>query len=60
MNVLEAGDEITIDQEYTVRFSNPTNYTLLVAKRDRFAWVALIGAAITLAGLVMAFYLRKR
>ena len=28
MNVLEADDEITIDQEYTVRFRNPSNYTL--------------------------------
>ena len=60
MNVLETGDEITIDQEYTVRFSNPSNYTLLMVKRDRFSWMAMLGAAILMAGLVMAFYLRKR
>ena len=60
MNVLEADDEITIDQEYTVRFSNPSNYTLLMVKRDRFSWLAMLGAAIVMAGLVMAFYLRKR
>ena len=60
MNVLEEGDEITIDQEYTVTFSNPCNYTLLMVKRDRFMGLALIGAGVTMAGLVMAFYLRKR
>ena len=60
MNVLETDDEITIDQEYTVRFSNPSNYTLLMVKRDRFSWMAMLGAAILMAGLVMAFYLRKR
>ena len=60
MNVLEADDEITIDQEYTVRFRNPSNYTLLMVKRDRFSWLAMLGAAIVMAGLVMAFYLRKR
>ncbi|MCR5296121.1 MAG: cytochrome c biogenesis protein ResB [Clostridiales bacterium] len=60
MNVLETGDEITIDQEYTVTFSDPSNYTLLMVKRDRFTPLALLGAAVTMAGLVMAFYLRKR
>ena len=60
MNVLGTGEEMTIAQEYTVTFSNPSNYTLLVAKRDRFEWVVMIGAAFVLAGLIMAFYLRKR
>lgn len=60
MNVLASGEEITIDEEYTVTFDNPTNYTALVIKRERFAWIALAGAALTLAGLVMAFYLKKR
>ena len=60
MNVLETGEELTIDQEYTVTFSNPSNYTLLVVKRDRFEWFVMVGAALVLAGLIMAFYLRKR
>ena len=60
MNVLEEGDEITIDQQYTVTFSDPSNYTLLMAKRDRFALLTLLGAAVTMAGMIMAFYLRKR
>ena len=60
MNVLEAEDTITIDQQYTVTFSDPSNYTLLMAKRDRFALLTLLGAAVTMAGMIMAFYLRKR
>lgn len=60
MNVLEAGEELTIDQEYTVTFDHPSNYTVLVVKRDRFDWIVMIGAAVILAGLVMAFYLRKK
>ena len=60
MNVLEEGEAITIDGEYTVTFGNPSNYTLLLVKRDRFAWIAMLGAAVTMAGLIMAFYLRKR
>ena len=59
MNVLEPGDEITIDEKYTVTFDHPGNYPLLLIKRDRFAWIALIGAAVTMAGLIMALYLRK-
>jgi cytochrome c biogenesis protein ResB len=31
-----------------------------MVKRDRFSWLAMLGAAIVMAGLVMAFYLRKR
>ncbi len=60
MNVLNAGEELTIDQEYKVTFGRPSNYTVLVVKRDRFDWIVMIGAAVVLAGLVMAFYLRKK
>ncbi len=57
MNVLEAGEELTID-EYTVTFENPRYYSLLAVKRDRFSWLVLLGALVTLLGLVLAFYLR--
>ena len=60
MNVLGAGEELTIDQEYTVTFDRPSNYTVLVVKQDRFDWIVIAGAAVVLAGLIMAFYLRKK
>ena len=56
MNVLKAGEELTID-EYTVLFETPRNYTLLAVKRDSFSWLVLLGGLITLAGLVLAFWL---
>jgi len=59
MNVLKAGEELTID-EYTVLFENPRNYTLLAAKRDSLTWLVLLGGLVTLAGLVMAFWLQPR
>ena len=59
MNVLMSGEELTID-EYTVLFDNPRNYTLLAVKRDRFTWMVLLGGLVTLAGLVMAFWLQPR
>ena len=59
MNVLKAGEELTID-EYTVLFENPRNYTLLAVKRDAFTWLVLLGGLITLAGLVLAFWLQPR
>lgn len=59
MNVLQAGEELTID-EYTVLFGNPRNYTLLAVKRDRFTWLVLLGGLVTLAGLVLAFWLQPR
>ena len=59
MNVLMAGEELTID-EYTILFENPRNYTLLAVKKDRFTILALLGGTVTLAGLVMALYLRPR
>ena len=58
MDVLTTGDEITIDNQYTVIFENPSNYTLLVVKKDRFAVLAMIGGLVTLLGLILAFYLR--
>ena len=59
MNVLKAGEELTID-EYTVLFENPRNYTLLAVKRDVFTWLVLLGGLITLVGLVLAFWLQPR
>ena len=59
MNVLMPGEEVTID-EYTVRFDNPRNYTLLAVKRDRFTFLVLLGGLITLAGLVLAFWMQPR
>ena len=56
MNALQGNEELTID-EYTVVFENPRYYTLLAVKRDHFTWLVLIGGIITLAGLVLAFYL---
>lgn len=57
MNVLTAGEELTID-EYTVTFENPRLYTLLAVKQDRFTLLALLGGAVTLAGLGLALYFR--
>ena len=59
MNVLKAGEELTID-EYTVLFEHPQNYTLLAVKRDSFSWLVLLGGLVVLAGLVMAFWLQPR
>ncbi|MBR6164411.1 MAG: cytochrome c biogenesis protein ResB [Clostridia bacterium] len=38
----------------------PRTFTLLVARKDRFAWLALLGGLITLAGLALAFYLQPK
>ena len=59
MNLLKAGEKLTID-EYTVLFENPRKYTLLAVKRDIFTWLVLLGGLITLAGLVLAFWLQPR
>ena len=59
MNALKTGEELTID-EYTVLFENPRNYTLLAVKRDSFAWLVLLGGLVTLAGLVLAFWMQPR
>lgn len=59
MNVLMQDEELTID-EYTVLFGNPRYYTLLAVKRDSFTWLVLLGGLVTLAGLVLAFWLQPR
>lgn len=57
MNALMAGETLTIDA-YEVTFSDPRSYTLLQVKADRFAWLALAGGIVTMAGLLLAFYLQ--
>ena len=57
MNILEEGETLTID-EYEIIFSDPQNYTMLQAKRDSFAWLALLGALILTLGLFLAFYIQ--
>ena len=59
MNALRAGEKLTID-EYTVLFERPRNYTLLAVKCDGFTWLVLLGGLVTLAGLVLAFWLQPR
>jgi len=56
MNVLMGDEPLTID-EYTVIFSEPQNYTMIQIKEDHFAWLALVGGLVVLAGLVLAFYI---
>lgn len=56
MNVLQE-DYITID-DYTIAFVDPQQYTLIQLKRDPFTWIALIGGALLLFALLVAFYLR--
>ena len=56
--VLEEGRQMNLNR-HAITFSHPGNYTLLVAKQDRFEWVVMAGAALILAGLVIAFYLKK-
>lgn len=56
--VLEEGQQMNLNR-HAITFGNPGNYTVLVAKQDRFEWVVIAGAALILAGLIMAFYLKK-
>ena len=58
MNVLQKDEQITID-DYTVTFSDPRSYTLVQVKKDSFAWLAFAGGMLTLAGLLLAFYLQR-
>lgn len=58
--ILEKDQRMNLNRQYSVEFSNPSNYTLLAASRDRFEWVVMTGAVFILAGLVMAFYMKKR
>ena len=57
MNLLDGEEPLVVD-EYTFTFSEPQTYTLLQAKRDAFAWLALLGAGVLTIGLVLAFYLQ--
>ena len=57
MNVLMEKEAITVDA-YTIIFTDPQSYTLIQIKRDPFTWLAGIGAALVMAGLFLAFYLR--
>ncbi len=59
MNVLMPSDVLTID-EYTVRFSEPQNYTLIHIKKDSFSWLAFVGGVIVMVGLLLAFYILPR
>ncbi len=43
---------------YTFIFENPTNYTVLMVKKDRFTTMIMIGSLIIVLGLILAFYLR--
>ena len=56
MNVLTGSDVITIDQ-YTLDFTEPQLYTLIQVKKERFAPLTLLGAVLTLIGLILALYL---
>ena len=57
MNALMDGEVLTID-EYTVAFTDPQAYTLIQIKRDRFTLLALVGALVTMLGLLLAFYVQ--
>ncbi len=59
MNILLPGEVITVD-DYTIRFSDPQEYTLLQVKQDRFTSLALMGGLIVLIGLLLAFYCQPR
>ncbi len=57
MNALMQDEELTID-EYTVTFADPQSYTLIQIKKDRFIWLVFAGGLTTVAGLILAFYIR--
>ena len=42
---------------YALTLSDPLDYTLLRVKKDSFAWLVLLGAVLTTAGLFAALYL---
>lgn len=41
---------------YTITLSDPLSYTLLRVKKDSFAWLVAVGAALTALGLFFALY----
>lgn len=57
MNVLTGDDVITLD-DYTIKFTEPQQYTLIQIKRDPFTWLAAIGGVMVIVALILAFYLR--
>ena len=56
MNALMAGEEIKVN-DYVITFSDPSYYTVIQVKRERFTGVAFAGGIITLLGLFLAFYM---
>ena len=57
MNALLESEMLTID-EYTVTFSDPQSYSLIQVKRDPYTPLALLGGLLTMAGLMLAFYVQ--
>lgn len=56
MNIL-AGDEVITVDDYTFRFHDPQQYTLIQIKRDPFTPLAAVGGLIVILALLLAFYL---
>lgn len=54
------GDTALQYDDIEIRFHDAQNYTLLQLKQDRFAWLAMLGGVILLAGMLLAFYLPPR
>lgn len=54
------GEAAMTTSVYELRFSEPQHYTLLQLKKDRFLWLAMLGALTVLAGLILAFYLQPK
>ncbi|MDO4633924.1 MAG: cytochrome c biogenesis protein ResB [Eubacteriales bacterium] len=57
MNVLTGDDKITVEG-YEIVFTEPQPYTLIQVKRDPYTGVAMLGGALILIALILAFYLR--
>ena len=57
MNLLKGDEEIVVE-DYTIRFSDPQQYTLIQIKRDPFTGIAAAGGLLVLVSLLLAFYLR--
>ena len=54
------GEAAMTTSVYEIRFSEPQHYTLLQLKKDRFLWLAMLGALTVLVGLILAFYLQPK
>ena len=57
MNVLLPDETIKVD-DYSFRFSDPQNYTVIQIKRDRFTPLALAGGLLTALALALALYVQ--